>query len=147
MKKVFAYFFLVAFCTSVADAADSVTISRSVTTAKPQSQPVEANVSRTAIPRTVVAQNPVEEPSTNDIVSGQVVSRTATVNQNTDTARGSSTATRAGISRSVVAGTTNSRDNLESAVSTIGRNARVTAASINSDPALRRAGISLHFEL
>ena len=143
MKKVFAYFFLVAFCTSVADAADSVTISRSVTAAKPQSQPVETNVSRTAIPRNVATQSPVEEPTASDVVNSQVISRTATASQNTDTARGSSTATRAGISRSVVAGTANSRDNLESAVSTIGRNARVTAASINSDPALRRAGISL----
>ena len=143
MKKVFAYFFLVAFCTSVADAADSVTISRSVTAAKPQSQPVETNVSRTAIPRNVATQSPVEEPTASDVVNSQVISRTATASQNTDTARGSSTATRAGISRSVIAGTTNSRDNLESAVSTIGRNARVTAASINSDPALRRAGISL----
>ncbi len=46
-------------------------------------------------------------------------------------------------SRSVNNRKNNSRSNLETAVNTVGRNARTESASINNNPALRRAGITL----
>lgn len=39
--------------------------------------------------------------------------------------------------------TTNARTNLEAAVATVGRNSRVSADSINNNPIVRRAGVSL----
>jgi len=53
------------------------------------------------------------------------------------------TPSRGAAARSAGAAGNTARDNLSAAVHTVGRNARVTAASVNSDPALRRAGISL----
>lgn len=60
-------------------------------------------------------------------------------------ARGNAAATptrTAGASRSAATGTA-ARDKLDAAVHTVGRNARVSGASINNDPAVRRAGLSL----
>jgi len=57
--------------------------------------------------------------------------------RNVTPSRGAAARTAAGTS------TTSARDNLDAAVHTVGRNARVTAASVNSDPSVRRAGITL----
>ncbi|MBO5834379.1 MAG: hypothetical protein J6R22_05500 [Alphaproteobacteria bacterium] len=52
--------------------------------------------------------------------------------------------TTASVTRSVkTADEASARDNLSSAVNTVGRNSRVSAASINNNPALRRAGVVL----
>ena len=60
------------------------------------------------------------------------------------TSRGSGNTRTAPVSRSVSATKTNSaRENLEATVNTVGRNARVESASINSNPVVRRAGVTL----
>ena len=63
----------------------------------------------------------------------------------TATSRGSTTTVSSGVSRAGTAQTSSNsaRDNLEATVNTVGRNARVEAASINNNPAVRRAGLTL----
>ena len=63
----------------------------------------------------------------------------------TATSRGSTTTVSGGVSRAGTAQTSSNsaRDNLEATVNTVGRNARVEAASINNNPAVRRAGLTL----
>ena len=58
---------------------------------------------------------------TGNVVSSGVVSRSANVSSSTSTAR----------------------DKLEAAINTVGRNARVSEASINNNPVVRRAGLTL----
>lgn len=58
--------------------------------------------------------------------------------------RAGTTVSRTGAaSRSVVSSNSSQRGGLDEAVHTVGRNARVSEASINNNPAVRRAGISL----
>lgn len=66
-------------------------------------------------------------------------------NTSTATSRGSTTTVSGGVSRAGTAQTSSNsaRDNLEATVNTVGRNARVEAASINNNPAVRRAGLTL----
>ena len=63
----------------------------------------------------------------------------------TATSRGSTTTVSGGVSRAGTAQTSSNsaRDNLEATVNTVGCNARVEAASINNNPAVRRAGLTL----
>lgn len=64
----------------------------------------------------------------------------------TATSRGTaSTVSTSGVSRASISQTSSksARDNLEATVNTVGRNARVEAASINNNPAVRRAGLTL----
>lgn len=56
------------------------------------------------------------------------------------TIRNTSGTSRAGISQT---GTGSARENLTATVNTVGRNARVEAASVNNNPAVRRAGLTL----
>ncbi len=73
--------------------------------------------------------------------SGTRVSNTNTNTQRDGTvaARSVSTASRAGITGQ----NSNERTGLDAAVNTVGRNSRVTEASINNNPAVRRAGLTL----
>ena len=129
MRKISLYLFAGLFCTANAFAADT-TISRIIPTknntnttdqrvesvAKNRSARVDSHAG--TISRSVSRNMPV---SNFDIQKTNVVSRSVT-------SRGKSTTARATLS---------------DAVNTVGRSARTEASSINSNPAVRRAGIKL----
>lgn len=99
-------------------------------------------VSRTATSNNTASNNNVVRVGSRVLnLGGENTSATATA-----TSRGSSTTVNSGgISRAGISQThTNSaRENLEATVNTVGRNARVEAASINNNPAVKRAGLTL----
>ena len=75
----------------------------------------------------------------------RVGSRVVATDAGASSSRGTSAVRTGGtVSRSAGAVTASTaRDNLDAAVNTVGRNARVQAASINNNPTIRRAGLSL----
>ncbi len=85
------------------------------------------NSSRTAVSRIVRAISPT---TTSDASSTRSVTPTRTVNR------------AASVSRSLESSDT-ARSKLEAAVRTVGRSSRTESASINSNPAVRRAGLTL----
>ncbi|MBR5904277.1 MAG: hypothetical protein IKZ49_01955 [Alphaproteobacteria bacterium] len=143
MKRIFLSFFLVVFCTANAFAASDVNISRVIPTKNTE------NATNTNV-------------SNNDSDNNSVVARTGRrVNKNTNSENKTISRT---ISRSVAKGTDNNvaktktntsvisrspktqkseRETLEATIKTVGRNARVSAASINNTAAVRRAGVVL----
>lgn len=127
MKK-----FLTCFCALVcfaptAFAADtaSVTPSRVIPTATKS----DSNSSRTVSSRTATR--------TTDTTTSV---RSAASSSNTTATRSATAAARASSANGNV---TTSRTGLDAAVNTSGRNSRVEAASINSNPAVRRLGLTL----
>ena len=129
MKKLFLCFFGAVFCTANLFAADGVVISRSIPT-KNVSQTQEISESH----RNVVQRSGVE----NTRVATRNTKRTNAVSRKTK-----SDNTKV-VSRSVNnQKSTNARTGLADAVNTVGRNARVDAASINNTAAVKRAGVVL----
>ena len=124
MKKFLTCFFALACCTPTAFAADmaSVTPSRVIPTAAKSD-----NTSRTLSSRTGVRST-----NTTSVRSATSTSNTAT--------RAATAAARASNTNGNVS---TARTGLDAAVNTSGRNSRVEAASINSDPAVRRLGLTL----
>lgn len=96
-------------------------------------------------PAVRTAARTVTQPSGTAAVPSRAVSRVMGATSDKVNSPRPSSAARgsAGTSRSVVAGDNQQRNNLETAVQTVGRNARVSAAGINSSAAVRRAGITL----
>ncbi|MBD5391846.1 hypothetical protein HDR66_03505 [bacterium] len=88
--------------------------------------------SRTTASRTSVQSN---SGASNDTTTS-VKSGNTTATPSRSATRGTTTTSRAGAATSV-------RENLDAAVHTSGRNARVSAAGVNNDPSVRRAGITL----
>ncbi|MBN1281883.1 MAG: hypothetical protein JW985_02840 [Alphaproteobacteria bacterium] len=149
MKKIFLSFFIVALCASNVFADDVVTASRAVPSSQSQvtETPVQSVVSRSTVSRGAII-NPVVPTDINnsDNINGSesIIQRSGSVNQNSETTRSSGVSNRTTISRSVVAGGKPSqREKLEETVGTVGRSARSQSASINNNPAVRRAGLSL----
>lgn len=124
MKKFLTCFFALACFTPTAFAADtaSVTPSRVIPTAAKSD-----NTSRTLSSRTGVRST-----NTTSVRSATSTSNTAT--------RAATAAARASNTNGNVS---TARTGLDAAVNTSGRNSRVEAASINSDPAVRRLGLTL----
>lgn len=124
MKKFLTCFFALACFTPTAFAADtaSVTPSRVIPTAAKSD-----NTSRTLSSRTGVRST-----NTTSVRSATSMSNTAT--------RAATAAARASNTNGNVS---TARTGLDAAVNTSGRNSRVEAASINSDPAVRRLGLTL----
>lgn len=100
-----------------------------------------------AVSRTIPTKNAAEntsEEKTNSVNSGTVNRSTATVSRNisrknqTLTNKTNGTTSRSVNTRKKTTGAT-----LSDGVNTVGRSARTEAASINNNPALRRAGITL----
>lgn len=156
MKKLSLCFFLMAFFAPFAFADGTVSVSRVIPSSNSdtasQSSPRTSSAvtvrSATDSSRSVVGRSTTtaNENTNNTVVrSGSRVLNLGNTSGTTSTARGTGTTVQANtISRSVSANTTNSaRDNLEAAVNTVGRNARVSAASINNNPTVRRAGLTL----
>lgn len=124
MKKFLTCFFALACFTPTAFAADtaSVTPSRVIPTA--------AKSDNTS--RTLSARTGVRSTNTTSVRSATSTSNTAT--------RAATAAARASNTNGNVS---TARTGLDAAVNTSGRNSRVEAASINSDPAVRRLGLTL----
>lgn len=152
MKRLSICFFLLAFYSPAVFADGDVTVSRALPAsvsadAAKQSPRNTVNTVRSADSSRSVSTRTVtpSETETNIVVrSGARVVElgNSTV---TSTARGTGQTINTGtVSRAVSATKVNSsRDNLEAAVNTVGRNARVDAASINNNPLVRRAGVTL----
>ncbi len=147
MKKMLSFFFsmiLIAPWTFSASGAVSRVIPTSVGEAKNQEISGGGTVTRTAT-RAVsdAGEKSRAVEKTDNVAARSAVSRLFTgapaVKQEKDTkvqARG------AVVARSVKSGT-DARSGLDVAVNTVGRNKRVADASINSNPAVRRLGLTL----
>ena len=101
--------------------------------------------------RTIASQSDARATSANDSTAASAATaRTATAAPSrttaasrvvsTDNAAGARAKTPSRTTASRSAGVQTTRDNLDAAVHTVGRNARVTSASINNTAAVRRAG-------
>ena len=102
-----------------------------------------SNISR-AMPTKNAQDNAVEEKSSTNTNRATVASRVISRGSQKDTQRQSGqTASSNNTSRSVNVRKRGTRATLADGVNTVGRNARTEAASINSNPAMRRAGIIL----
>lgn len=172
MKRLSLCFFLIAFAAPFAF-ADGASISRAIpssnsdNTSGASARDTIVNSVRKNVSRATVATPTQKSTTASQNTSGtvrNVTSRATTTTPNTDSGvvrvgsrvlslgddtsqspRGTATTRDAGnVSRAAGATHTNTaRDNLNDTVNTVGRNARVDAASINNNPAVRRAGLSL----
>ena len=172
MKRLPLCFFLIAFAAPFAF-ADGASISRAIpssnsdNTSGASARDTIVNSVRKNVSRATVATPTQKSTTASQNTSGtvrNVTSRATTTTPNTDSdvvrvgsrvlslgddtsqsPRGTATTRDTGnVSRAAGATHTNTaRDNLNDTVNTVGRNARVDAASINNNPAVRRAGLSL----
>ena len=173
MRKLSLCFFLMAFFTPFALADGSTTISRVIpsssssedttvssrttgavsrnanasrTTTDTASRTTTDTTARTVAARSTTADSAESETSKDTVVrsGSRVINLGETGAQSTTRGTGTTVKTGGTVSRSVNVSTTNTaRENLEATVNTVGRNARVSAASINNDPTVRRAGVTL----
>ncbi|MBQ8686822.1 MAG: hypothetical protein IJ517_03625, partial [Alphaproteobacteria bacterium] len=140
MTKLLTCFLAIVIAAPAAVAADG-SISRAI----PGAKNTETNVSvtdRGTVSRVAVRSNVSKK---NDTDTARTVSRIFSGND-TDETSGAKTARATTISRAISAGVSSAetaRSNLDAAVNTVGRNKRVSSASINSNPTVRRAGITL----
>ena len=152
MKRLCVGFFLSLLLTPLAFADGGTNISRAVPAANTNdsskaSTRTQTN-SRSVVGRSTISNNK-DVSSDNDAVvrsGSRVLDLSSSGNGVTETKRTSSgnKVNSVTVSRSVSASESNTaRDNLEATVNTVGRNARVSAASINNNPAIRRAGLTL----
>ena len=132
MRKFSTFFSLIAICTANVFAADA-TISRVVPT-KNATERVEHAES------TVVKNRSARESNRNVTTSSRGASRSVA---NVKPVAKTSDKPVNVISRSVSNRQKSQRASLDAAVNTVGRNPRTEAASINNNPALRRAGVTL----
>ena len=146
MRKVLACIFAVFVFAPVRDAG-AAAISRAVPSASDTSAAAsarEGGTSRgayassgtTASRGTVAARAPATSAADHATVRTRDVSRGSGEDAAATPSRGMS-------ARSAAAADMTARDKLDAAVHTVGRNARVTAAGVNNDPAVRRSGVSL----
>lgn len=146
MKKLITCFFALAIIAPAAIAADGG-FSRALPSGKTGDNDAHTSTSRgaPAAARTAIRRDGSENSPT--------PARTATVSRvvnvvasdNAASVRDGTSPARSGVSARATgaAGANGARSNLDAAVSTVGRNARVNAASANANPAVRRAGITL----
>ena len=101
--------------------------------------PATASQNRTTVRRDTASDNAATPARTT--VASRVIGTSAT----TTPSRDASATTRSAVSARAAGatGANTARSNLDSAVGTVGRNARVEAASANANPAVRRAGLTL----
>ena len=156
MKKLSLCFFLMAFFMSFAFADGTGAISRVVpssnstksTTATSRnatasSRSVSTEASRSVVGRSTTSS--VAEKTSEDNTIGRVlnVDNSKTL---TTSGRGTGNVVSSGVvsrSANVSSSTSTARDKLEATINTVGRNARVSEASINNNPVVRRAGLTL----
>lgn len=127
MKKLLTCFFALMIVAPAAF-ADGATVSRAIPTGKDTAKATESTARTTSSRATVQTRGAVSRVFSGDNNNSATQSRTGV------------------ISRAVSTGKTDvnsARSNLEATVNTVGRNKRVSDASINSNPAVRRAGLVL----
>ena len=127
MKKLLTCFFALMIVAPAAF-ADGATVSRAIPTGKDTAKSTESTARTTSSRATVQTRGAVSRVFSGDNNNNATQSRTGV------------------ISRAVSTGKTDvnsARSNLETTVNTVGRNKRVSDASINSNPAVRRAGLVL----
>ena len=147
MKKLLTCFFALVVVAPAAIAADGA-ISRVLPTSGVSNADTNS-VSRTTVSRTVARTNTgsddVKSAAPNIVRS--TVSRVFSGESKSDTSTVNPSVARTNIITRAVSTNKNSeniaRSNLDAAVNTVGRNSRVSAASINSNPVVRRAGLTL----
>lgn len=122
MRKFATCFFALLLC---APSAFGATASRVIATGDADSDVARTTVAQVPAVRTTVSRRVLQNKKNQDTTNTEqkIITRGATRNaQNQNVSQSSK---------------------LEAAVNTVGRNARVSAASINNNPALRRAGVTL----
>lgn len=152
MKKLLTCFFAITmFAPSVyaADGAVSRVIPTGDMTKTTASRTTDAKAtdvtkssSRTAISRVANRDFNVEKDSSENSVRN-TVSRVFTGSPDKEVVTGKQTISRGGVIARQGASEKSSGRGLDAAVNTVGRNERVSSASINSDPSVRRAGLVL----
>ena len=156
MKKLSLCFFLMAFFMPFAFADGTGAISRVVpssnstksTTATSRNSTASSRSVSTEASRSVVGRSTtssVAEKTSEDNTIGRVlnVDNSKTL---TTSGRGTGNVVSSGVvsrSANVSSSTSTARDKLEATINTVGRNARVSEASINNNPVVRRAGLTL----
>ncbi len=147
MKKLLTCFFALIVVAPAAIAADGA-ISRVLPTSGATTSGANF-ASRSTVARTATRThtNSDNGMSATPNVVRSTVSRVFSGNDKSDTADTDASVARTNIITRAVSTNKNSenvaRSNLDAAVNTVGRNSRVSAASINSNPAVRRAGLTL----
>lgn len=139
MRKFATCFIAFLVC---APAVVGAAVSRVVPTADAIKTDTVEKTGRTTVSRNV-ARN-VSEVSQNaggENVARSTVSRTVATSN--DSNLSDANVSRSSVGRSAKSVSSDGRSKLDAAVHTVGRNARVSAASINNNPALRRAGVVL----
>lgn len=144
MKRVVAWIFA-GLVISPLRVSDAAAISRALPAAATNAENASAVSGRTSsvAPDAGAAQSAPARTAVRRDVMNNSAARTAAQGTETSTGARGVVASRTAAARTAAGSETSARDNLDTAVHTVGRNARVTAASVNSDPAVRRAGISL----
>ncbi len=157
MKKFLTCFIALACFAPAAFGADgAVTPSRvipgtndksSTTTTRASDDDAKSATATTSARMGVATRSAVKTTTTPVVRSGSRTVNVATTDDTDDTTspRTTNVTSRASVSARATAGdaTNASRTGLDAAVNTVGRNARVNAASINNNPAVRRAGLTL----
>lgn len=143
MKKLITCFFALAIVAPGAVAADGA-VSRALPGTRgddmsARGAPATASQNRTTVRRDTASDNSATPARTT------VASRTPSASATTTPSRDASATTRSAVSARAAgaSGANTARSNLDAAVGTVGRNARVEAASANANPAVRRAGLTL----
>ncbi len=149
MKKLLTCFFAITmFAPSVyaADGAVSRVIPTGDMTKTTASRTTDNTANESAKSSSRMAVSRVASPVTNtENTIRNTVSRVFSGAQPKESAVEKKTVSRSGIASraSAPAAQSNTRGGLDAAVNTVGRNERVSSASINSDPSVRRAGLVL----
>ena len=145
MKKLLTCFFAMMICAPAVFAADGA-IGRAIPSGNSDTDTTSKHITTSRVATRSVPNVTVSGSETDKSVDASVRSRNAigrVVPTGADSVKtGTSGTVRSGVaSRSL--SNNSSRSALDAAVNTVGRNERVSAASINSNPAVRRAGLVL----
>ena len=145
MKKLLTCFFAMMICAPAVFAADGA-IGRAIPSGNSDTDTTSKHITTSRVATRSVPNVTVSGSETDKSVDASVRSRNA-IGRVVPTGSGSVKTGTSGTVRSGVASRSlsnnSSRSALDAAVNTVGRNERVSAASINSNPAVRRAGLVL----
>ncbi len=142
MKKLITCFFALAIAAPNVMAATGG-ISRALPSSKSDSTTdTSTRGNRTTVARTTATTSVQTESNSNPAPNRATASRALPTTGTTGRTNNATTTHSATTSRATQSNTT-ARSNLDAAVNTVGRNARVTAGSINNNPSVRRAGLTL----
>jgi len=154
-KQLFVFLMMALYAPQVfADGSISRVLPSSVSATSQSTQTVSPRTNATTdTTRATTTRTATRQPVETDQNAPSVVrsgARTININNqnnsNSDDAASVARVTGASVARSRVGGVqtaTSARDNLNATTDTVGRNARVNAASINNNPMVRRAGVTL----